>query len=436
MEGEYDREVSTGAMIYLIVITRHAFRYKRGVLETNMEPTCSTYKNLTANSSNGISPDNYGIPEVFQFILLGMYAVTCVIVLFGNGMICYTNFKIQSFRTVTNFFIVSLAITDIIMTILCVPFSILSNLFFHYWPFWSFLCPIMMFMQTTSVLLRSFMLIAMTCDMYHVATKPLKPRLLTKCRARILVACICVMSCLISFPTFIYSHIEYMAYEPGSLGLCVEQWPDDFVRSVYGVCIMMMQYFMPLIIIAVTYIHIGVLIWVKRTPGEAISARDERQASSKKKTIKMIIVVVIAYLLSWLPLHVINIIGDLDRSIFDADYVHMMWLTAHWLAFSNSGINPIIYFWMNSKFRHSLIVCIHMKCCIPRKHLKNMSHKDSFGMASYRKSNGGRRVSTGNDTTMSMTSYPCRTPSPMKQSSHRFFNENGVKQQSMKYDRV
>ncbi|XP_069124496.1 RYamide receptor-like [Argopecten irradians] len=409
-------------------------------METIMEPSYIVNKSVNMNSSNDGStgPDNYGIPEVFQFILLGLYAVTCMVVLYGNSMICYTNFKIQSFRTVTNFFIVSLAITDIMMTLLCVPFSILSNLFFHYWPFWSFLCPIMMFMQTSSVLLRSFMLVAMTCDMYHVATKPLKPRLLTKCRARILVTCICIVSCVISCPTFIYSHIEYMEYEPGSKGLCVETWPDDFVRSVYGVFIMVLQYFMPLIVIAVTYIHIGVLIWIKRTPGEAITARDERQASSKKKTIKMIVVVVVAYLLSWLPLHVITIVGDLDQSIFDAGYVHMMWLSAHWLAFSNSGVNPVIYFWMNSKFRHSLVVCINSKCCFHGKDMKSLDYKNSFAMASYRKSNGcSRRNSIGNDTTMTVTSYQCRTPSPRGLQTDRFFKDsNGIKLQNSKADKV
>ncbi|OWF41941.1 RYamide receptor-like [Mizuhopecten yessoensis] len=406
-------------------------------MATKSEPFYGLNKSLNNDSSDGDPVnDNYGIPEEFQFILLGMYGVTCLVVLFGNGIICYTNFKIQSFRTVTNFFIVSLAITDIIMTILCVPFSILSNLFFHYWPFWGFLCPIVLFVQTSSVLLRSFMLIAMTCDMYHVATKPLKPRLLTKCRARILVACICAMSGAISIPTFLYADIEYMAYEPGSKGLCMEKWPDDFVRSVYGVCIMMLQYFIPLIIIAVTYIHIGVIIWVKRTPGEAITTRDERLASSKKKTIKMIIVVVIAYLLSWLPLHVITIVGDLDQSIFDADYVHMMWLAAHWLAFSNSGVNPVIFFWMNTKFRHNFIVCIHTKCCCQGKHLKTLTYKDSFAMTSDRKSNGTRKVSTGNDTSFTMTSYQYSTASPREVRGQRFFGENGVKEQSMTHDKV
>ncbi|OWF56276.1 Neuropeptide Y receptor [Mizuhopecten yessoensis] len=112
-----------------------------------------------------------------------------------------------------------------------------------------------------------------------------------------------------------------MPYEPGSKGLCVEIWPHDIIRTIYGICIMLIQYFIPLVIMAVSYIHIGVIIWVKRIPGEANIRRDKRLATSKNKTIKMIIVVVVAYLVLWLPLHVITIVGDVDQSIFDYNYI-------------------------------------------------------------------------------------------------------------------
>ncbi|XP_033739930.1 RYamide receptor-like [Pecten maximus] len=382
------------------------------------------FGNLTSNSSMVDPLNNYGIPEGFQFVLLGLYAITCLIVLFGNGIICYTTYRIRSFRTVTNFFIVSLAITDIVMTIVCVPFSILSNLFFHYWPFWGFLCPIVGFVQMSSVLVRSFMLVAMTCDMYHAATKPLKPRL-TKSKAKLLFVLMCALSCLISLPTSIYSTIEYLPFEPGSQGLCLEKWPDDYVRGIYGICIMLLQYFIPLIIMVFTYIHIGVIIWIKRTPGEAYNQRDERLATSKRKTIKMIIVVVIAYLLSWLPLHVITIVGDLDQSVFNSQYVHMMWLISHWLAFSNSGVNPVIYYWMNSKFRQNALFCLHVAFCCPVKHKKRTVSLDMSYMKSIR-----------HETGVTVSSYNCSTPSPCEVKDRRFFCDSGLRDDCIKCDRV
>ncbi|XP_069125753.1 RYamide receptor-like [Argopecten irradians] len=378
----------------------------------------------TQNSSIAEPVNDYGIPEEFQFILLGLYAITCLIVLFGNSMICYTTYRIRSFRTVTNLFIVSLAITDIVMTIVCVPFTILSNLFFHYWPFWGFLCPVVGFVQMSSVLVRSFMLVAMTCDMYYAAKKPLKPRLSTY-KAKLLFVLMCALSCLISLPTSIYSRIEYLPFEPGSQGLCVEKWSDDYIRGIYGVCIMMLQYFIPLIFMVFTYVHIGIIIWIKRTPGEAFNQRDERQASSKRKTIKMIIVVVIAYLLSWLPLHVITVVGDLDQSIFNSQCVHMLWLISHWLAFSNSGVNPVIYYWMNSKFRQNVLYCLRLPCCRAERHKRPSVSVDTSYVKSFRHEAG-----------VTVTSYNCSTPSPNGLKDKRFFCDSGLRDECSKCDLV
>jgi neuropeptide Y receptor len=41
----------------------------------------------------------------------------------------------------------SLASSDILMATVCIPFTVLSNVVFHYWPFGSALCPIVGFVQ-------------------------------------------------------------------------------------------------------------------------------------------------------------------------------------------------------------------------------------------------------------------------------------------------
>ncbi|XP_069125615.1 RYamide receptor-like [Argopecten irradians] len=334
-------------------------------MEASVNITLKHLLELGQNGSFNTSAGDtyYGIPKEFQFLLLGIYSVTCLSILLGNGFVCYTNVRLPGVRSVTNMFIISVSITDIVMTVFCVPFTILSNLIFHYWPFWAFLCPLIGFLQMTSVLMRSFTLIAMTCDMYYTTARPLKPHLLTKLQVKILLVLLLPVSCVFSLPPLLFSHIEYMPYEPGSNGLCLEIWPDDSLRSIYGICIMMLQYFIPLIVMTFCYIHIGIIVWAKQIPGEASPRRDERRAVSKKKTIKMIIIVIISFLLAWLPIHVITIIGDLDKTIFNSNIVHMMWLTAHWVAFSNSGVNPLIYFWMNSKFRKGVYEGLQTICC-------------------------------------------------------------------------
>lgn len=78
----------------------------------------------------------------------------------------------------------------------------------------------------------------------------------------------------------------------------------------------------------------------------------------------MLFAVVVTYALTWLPLHVLTILGDVDPSIYDHMYAHIMWLTFHFVAFSNTGTNPIIYFYMNKTFRGGFLVLFNKILCV------------------------------------------------------------------------
>lgn len=57
-------------------------------------------------------------------------------------------------RTATNYFIVNLAIGDILMALFCIPFTVPSNIIFQYWPFGLSLCVVVSYSQAISVFLR------------------------------------------------------------------------------------------------------------------------------------------------------------------------------------------------------------------------------------------------------------------------------------------
>jgi len=74
----------------------------------------------------------------------------------------------------------------------------------------------------------------------------------------------------------------------------------------------------------------------------------------------MLIVVVTLFAVCWLPLHVFNIILDFIPQLRNEDQpeassvVVAIFTTTHWLAMSNSFVNPIIYGFLNDSFRVSL----------------------------------------------------------------------------------
>ena len=108
------------------------------------------------------------------------------------------------------------------------------------------------------------------------------------------------------------------------------------------------------------------------------------------QTVKMLITVAATYALCWLPIHVITILGDIDPTIFDNQYMHVVWLFSHWLAVSNCFSNPVIYFWMNSGFRQGFLRILPSKSCFTKRYYR---HRQSVDLTAFswgqRQSNDG-----------------------------------------------
>uniref|UniRef100_T1L5C7 G-protein coupled receptors family 1 profile domain-containing protein n=1 Tax=Tetranychus urticae TaxID=32264 RepID=T1L5C7_TETUR len=58
---------------------------------------------------------------------------------------------------------------------------------------------------------------------------------------------------------------------------------------------------------------------------------------------KMLIVVVALFALCWLPLQTYNLLKDTIPEINTFRYINVIWFCCHWLAMSNSSVNPFIY---------------------------------------------------------------------------------------------
>lgn len=65
----------------------------------------------------------------------------------------------------------------------------------------------------------------------------------------------------------------------------------------------------------------------------------------------MLAALVSVFIITWLPLHILTIIGDVEPSIYDDMNIHMMWLAFHWVALSNSGTGCVILISMSATYR-------------------------------------------------------------------------------------
>jgi len=124
-------------------------------------------------------------------------------------------------------------------------------------------------------------MLAISVDRYRAIIFPLRPRL-TTAKAAVVIGTTWLLAAVASLPVAVNARVTTVDRRD----FCDEVWPGGLQqRYVYSLVVMALQYFLPLAILSFTYINIGVVIWVKRVPGEAENTRDRRLAASKRKVL-------------------------------------------------------------------------------------------------------------------------------------------------------
>ena len=224
--------------------------------------------------------ENYSLPRWVSVTLLPLYVIATLISLVGNIAVCMLAVMKKRLSNTGNYFVLSLGLSDILMVILCVPFTVLANLVYLQWVFGDFLCPVVGYLQLSSVIQRSLVLIAAAADRHHAIWRPMRKHA-TKKTVKIITAAIWIVSLLIPIPTAKYSKLVSLK-AGGSEKLCLEVWPWENGKFAYGIGMMVVTYAIPLIVLGFTYGHIVAIIGNK-PPGERDALRDRRRMDVKRK---------------------------------------------------------------------------------------------------------------------------------------------------------
>lgn len=178
------------------------------------------------------------------------------------------------------------------------------------------------------------------------------------------------------------------------LQTCLESWPTPYSGNIYFVVAnLVMCYLFPLCLISVCYVLIWRRVCYRQLPGEPQASRELMIHRSKVKVIKMLLVVIVLFACSWLPLYVIftriKLGGPLNTGL-EESLIHALLPVAQWLGASNSCINPILYAYFNRKFRAGFRAILSSRsCCAPIRYdsysnfdARTFSAKDSLMMNS------------------------------------------------------
>lgn len=317
---------------------------------------------------------------VGSIILITAYAILICISLFGNSIVCYVIMRNRRMYTVTNFFIANMAISDLFVTCLNVPFTIARNVLDE-WPFGDFICHLVNFSLMISVYVSTFTLTAIALDRQYVLLYPLKPRI-TKRTGIVILVLIWVISLFLSLPYGIYTEVTEVSFVSRFVKRCRAVFPEPKAEFEMTLTLTttIIQYFIPLTIIGFSYGRIVRKLWRRTHLGAVTHSQQRSQNRAKRKSIKLLITVVVIFALCWMPLNLYHILTDFhpDATVFRYDST--VFFVFHWIAISSTCYNPFVYCWMNESFRKEVNSCVDVcfKSCYSSSSRRRSRHGGSF----------------------------------------------------------
>ncbi|XP_036385213.1 tachykinin receptor 1b [Megalops cyprinoides] len=318
-----------------------------------MDPLHTT-DNSSTNWTSGLELNdtelysNQFVQPVWRIVLWAIAYCTIVLVsVVGNIVVIWIIVAHKRMRTVTNYFLVNLAFAEASMS----AFNTVINFTYavhNEWYFGLVYCRFHNFFPIAAVFASIYSMTAIALDRYVAIIHPLQQRL-SSTETKVIIGVIWVLALLLAFPQYYYSSTAQL---PGRV-VCFIDWPEYTVwnfKRMYYVCVAVLIYFLPLLVMGCAYLVVGLTLWASEIPGDS-SDRYREQLMAKRKVVKMMIVVVCTFATCWLPYHVYFLLHEFFPHLFEELFIQQVYLAIMWLAMSSTMYNPIIYYLLNDRFR-------------------------------------------------------------------------------------
>ncbi|MED6293991.1 growth hormone secretagogue receptor a [Girardinichthys multiradiatus] len=323
----------------------------------------------TSNADQPAPPLNYYSIPLLTFITVACSLLFLVGVA-GNVMTILVVSKYRDMRTTTNLYLCSMAVSDLLI-FLCMPLDLYRMWRYRPWRLGDALCKLFQFVSESCTYSTILNITALSVERYLAICFPLRAKaLVTKRRVRALICVLWTVSLFSAGPVFVMVGVERDSMEPPNLkfwmnetGILLDAGDTRECRMTHyavesglmGAMVWLSSvfFFMPVFCLTVLYSLIGRRLW-QRHKETNMSSRVAHRDKSNRQTIKMLVVVVLAFVLCWLPFHVGRYLQfrslDAPSPLLSvlSEYCSLVSVVLFYLS---AAINPILYNTMSWKYR-------------------------------------------------------------------------------------
>ncbi|XP_015226798.1 PREDICTED: C-X-C chemokine receptor type 2-like [Cyprinodon variegatus] len=326
----------------------------------------------------GSDPCETHVPGFSSLALMVVYMIVFVIGLVGNSVVVYVVCSMSKGRTSTDIYLMHLALADLLFSI-TLPFWAVDS--HHGWIFGNIPCKLFSGFKEASVYSGVFLLACISVDRYIAIVKATRVMSSRHLLVKVVCCVVWLISSLLSLPVVIQRESFYapdlnqsICYE-NLTGESSDRWRVGIrvLRHTLG-------FFLPLLVMAVCYGWTLVTLYNTRN-------------QQKHKAMRVILAVVVAFILCWLPYNITVLIDTLSRGQtieLDCNTLYRlesMLEVTKVFAFMHCMVNPVLYAFIGQKFRNELLTALYKQGIISKKLWVSYRKGSAGSLASFRSRN-------------------------------------------------
>ncbi|XP_030623840.1 pyroglutamylated RF-amide peptide receptor [Chanos chanos] len=305
------------------------------------------------------------LPGALQPVFGLLYVLIFGLAVVGNSAVLVLLCRWKALQSPSTFFICSLALSDLLIAIVCVPATLLQH-FFTNWLAGDFLCKLVPFLQVTAIATSILTMTCIAVERFQGILYPLHFRSENfLCPAFKMLVAVWLAALAIAAPMWFVQKVEvkYDFLFDIHHTCCLEVWASQRQRQAYTTCLSVLVFLVPLLTMGVLYGKIIRELWGKHRihdvmfqtlPGSEINKITRR----KRHAVRMMATVVLLFAACWAPFHLVSLLLDYGQLDMDLDSEFLLVSVVQILGFSNSICNPLVYAALNANFKRDLLVLL------------------------------------------------------------------------------
>ncbi|XP_077584921.1 high-affinity lysophosphatidic acid receptor [Stigmatopora nigra] len=335
-----------------------------------------------------LTPARPGTPLLLSFGLRVTLAAVMIFMItvgfLGNAIVCLIVYQKAAMRSAINLLLATLAFSDIMLSLLCMPFTAVT-LGSAEWSLGGGFCRASIMLYWLFVLEGVSILLIISVDRFLIIVQ--RQDKLTPHRAKILIAGSWLLSLCVSLPSVVGWRAGTATANDDDAWVprCALGYSESSADRAYSVLLAVAVFFAPFAVMLYSYVCI--LNTVRRNTLRVHSHASEPSClpalnqvskmrlvglqrppqikvdmSFKTRAFTTILILFVGFSVCWLPYTVVSLLAVFSRRFYSSPAFYPVSIGALWLSYLKTVFNPIIYCWRIRKFREACKEFVPKNC--------------------------------------------------------------------------